>query len=397
MIFRVVKFLLSLLVLILLIDPTDRVFHLKIPLFILVIFGWMILRSRSKIKYYKEYLVIIFFLIFITVFGIFSAVVQVDDIDFAFAFGFLKSIVILFLLIIVVDMDIDIGKYVTKYSIFIPLATFVIYSLPLYNVALFGQVYDYLVWEKETMMIAYRNFYGYNVFMVYYKTSPVLVFPLSYYCSVVVRQGFTVKRMILILMFFVCLLVSGTRANMLSALFVIIYWIYIFLKERKNAFYSIVVFISMFTAITMFALSLSFKEKEASSEIKSGHFISLMDNFEEHPQYLLWGQGLGSRFYSIGSQRINTQVELTYIELMRYFGIPLGLFFIIMIVYPMINIVINKKINAYNQYVIPAFWAYLFICGTNPLLVSSTGMLIMIIMYSYINKNFVVEYNNEIE
>lgn len=396
MIFRVVKFLLSLLVLILLMDPTDRVFHLKIPLFILVIFGWMILRSRSKIKYYKEYLVIIFFLIFITIFGIFSAVAQGDSTDYAFAFGFLKSICILFLLIIVVDMDIDIGKYLTKYSIFIPLTTFVIYYLPLYNVTLFGQVYNYLGMEKETIMIANRNFYGYNVFMIYYKTSPVLVFPLSYYCSVVVRQGFTVKRMILISMFFVCLLVSGTRANMLSALCVIIYWIYIFLKEKKNAFYSLVVFISMFTAITMFALSLSFKEKEASSETKFGHYVSLMNNFEDHPQYLLWGQGLGSRFYSIGNHRFTSQVELTYIELIRYFGIPLGLFFIIMIFYPMINIVINKKINAYNQYIIPAFGTYLFICGTNPLLISSTGMLIMIIMYSYIHKDF-VKYNRELE
>lgn len=396
MIIRIVKFLLSLLILILLIDPTDRIFHLKIPLFILVIFGWMILKSKSKIKYYKEYVEIIFFLIFITIFGIFTAVGQGDNTDYAFAFGFLKSIFILFLLIIVVDMDIDIGKYVSKYSIFIPLITFVIYYLPLYNVALFGQVYNYLGMETETMMIANRNFYGYTVFMIYYKTSPVLVFPLSYYCSVVVRDGFTVKRMILISMFFVCLLVSGTRANMLSALCVILYWIYIFLKEKKNAFYSLVVFISMFTAITMFALSLSFKEKEASAVTKYGHYVSLMNNFEEHPQYLLWGQGLGSRFYSIGKNGFTSQVELTYIELIRYFGIPLGLFFMIMIIYPMINIVINKKINAYNQYIIPAFVTYLFICGTNPLLVSSTGMLIMIIMYSYIRKDF-VQYNRELE
>jgi len=397
MIFRGIKFLLSLLVLILLIDPTDRIFHLKIPLFIMVIFGWLILRSRSKIKYYKEYLIIIFFLIFITVFGIITAVVQGGDTDYAFAFGFLKSILILFLLVIVVDLDIDIGKYVTKYSIFIPLATFVIYYLPLYNAALFGQVYNYLNMETETIMIASRNFYGYKVFMVYYKTSPVLVFPLSYYCSVVVRRGFTVKKMILISIFFVCLLVSGTRANMLSAVCVIIYWIYISLKERKNAFYSLVVVISMFTAILMFALSLSFKEKEASAKTKYGHYVSLMDNFEEHPEYLLWGQGLGSKFYSIGKNGFTSQVELTYIELIRYFGVPLGLFFIILIIYPLINLLINKKISAYNQYIIPAFVTYLFICGTNPLLVSSTGMLVMIIMYSYINKDFIVGYNRKLE
>lgn len=397
MIIRVVKFLLSFLVLILLIDPTDRIFHLKIPSFILVIFGWLILRSRSKIQYYKEYLIIIFFLIFITIFGIFTAVAQGGgNTDFAFAFGFLKSIFILFLLIIVVDMDIDLGKYITKCSIFIPLITFVIYSLPIYNVALFGQVYNYLVLGTETMMIAKRDFYGYNVSMIYYKTSPMLVFPLSYYCSVFVRDGFTVKRMILISMFFLCLLISGTRANMLSAICVVIYWIYIFLRERKNAFYSIVVFVSMFTVITMFALSLSFKKKEASAETKYGHYVSLMDNFEEHPQYLLWGQGLGSRFYSIGKNGFTSQVELTYIELIRYFGVPLGLFFLIMIIYPMINIVINKKINAYNRYIIPAFGTYLFICGTNPLLVSSTGMLVMILMYSYIRKDF-VQYNRELE
>ncbi|MFD2939566.1 O-antigen ligase family protein [Flavobacterium notoginsengisoli] len=359
-------------------------------------FGWIILKTKSKIKYYKEYLIIILFLLLITVFGIITAVVQGNDTDYAFAFGFLKSMLILVLLIVVVDTNIDIGKYVIKYSILIPIITFIIYCLPLYNVVLFGQVYDYIVGEKETLMIAYRNFYGYDVFMVYYKTSPVLVFPLSYYCSSIVRNGFTIKRMILIIMLTVCLVLSGTRANMLSALFVIIYWTYIFLKERKNAFYSLVVFASVFTAITMFALSLSFEKKEASSEIKSGHFISIIDTFEEHPQYLIWGQGLGSKFYSIGGKRILSQVELTYVELIRYFGIPLGVFFIIMMVYPLINIINNKRVNGYNQYIIPAFFSYLFICGTNPLLVSSTGMLIMIIMYSYIHKDFTVEDKKEL-
>nr|WP_196216589.1 hypothetical protein [Flavobacterium sp. MC2016-06]MBU3858646.1 hypothetical protein [Flavobacterium sp. MC2016-06] len=376
-------------------DPTDRIFHLKMPLFVLVLFVWIISKSRSKIKYYKEYLIIIFFLLFITVFGISTAVVQ-GDTDYAFAFGFLKSMLILILLIVVVDTDLDIGKYIIKYSILIPIITFFIYCLPIYNVVLFGEIYNYIVVGTETMMIAQRNFYGYDVFMIYYKTSPMLIFPLSYYGSMTVRYGFTVKRLILILMFFLCLVISGTRANMLAGLGVIIYWVYIFLKERKNAFYSIMVFISAFTAIIMFALSLSFEKKEASAETKYGHFISIIDTFEDHPQYLLWGQGLGSTFYSIGGKRIVSQVELTYIELIRYFGIPLGLFFIIMMAYPIINITINKKVNIYNQYVIPAFWSYLFICGTNPLLVSSTGMLVMILMYSYIHKDF-AKYNRELE
>jgi hypothetical protein len=130
----------------------------------------------------------------------------------------------------------------------------------------------------------------------------------------------------------------------------------------------------------------SYAEKEESSEIKSGHFNSFIQNTADNPQYLLWGQGLGSKYYSKGVGVFTTQTELTYFDLVRFFGVPLAILFMICIVYPLIYIIINKKITERNRYCIVAFLTYLFISGTNPLLISSTGMLILVVMYSLLDK-----------
>jgi hypothetical protein len=387
MIIKLVRFLFSLMFVVLIVDPTDRIFHSKIPVFILLFVVWLYLKITYKIRYRKDIIWVPIILIAIAIFGTAVAVLQNDDIDFNVSLTFIKALLLLFLIIIVIDLNLYPDNYLNRYSIIIPLITIPIYIISFFNPPSFVTLFNYFVLEKEAAMMAVRNFYGYNLVMIYYKTSPILVFPLAYYCQQLIRGHAKFKNVFFVLLYAWCLIISGTRANILSVFIVLMFFLYFYLKKRKNAYYSLFAILAVFSLLTVFIYSLSFEEKEASAGVKSGHLKSTYQTFQDNPEYLLWGQGLGSKFYSLGNNRYVSHTELTYLELIRYFGVPLFLLFFILLIYPLVHIIRHKKFNNTNIYLLPAFLSYLFIAGTNPLLVSSTGMIIIIVMYSFMSRN----------
>lgn len=369
----------------LILDPTDKIFHLKTPLFVLIVLVWLLSKGKIKIRYNIDSLTMIYGLLLISMFGIIAAHFQNYIIDYEFSAGFVKSLSILFLLIVIIDLDIEIDTYLNRFTILIPFIIIPVYFFSFYNPHFFGITYDYLVTEKEVAMFSLRNFYGYEVIMIYYKTSPLLVFPLSFFCSKLKSTKNFTLTFILITILFIALIMSGTRANIISAFVVVVYYAYLYIRSKRNAIISIIGTLSFIFASVLFFFSLSFDSQEESSEVKSGHFTSFITNFENNPEFLIWGQGLGSVYYSTGSSAFKAQTELTYFDLVRYFGIPLAILFLLFIVYPFIFLIKNKMINDRNRYIVISFITYLFIAGTNPLLISSTGMLILIVMYSFIN------------
>src|SRR5438045_2503209 len=99
MIVKLNKILFSILILILLIDPSDLIFHLKTPFFFLVIFLWIgdkILNKR-KIKFNREINIIVCIFLLIPVIGLISGIVQNKIADFNFAIGIIKSFSIFFI------------------------------------------------------------------------------------------------------------------------------------------------------------------------------------------------------------------------------------------------------------------------------------------------------------
>ena len=106
-----------------------------------------------------------------------------------------------------------------------------------------------------------------------------------------------------------------------------------------------------------------------------------MELFETHPLYLLLGQGPGTAFYSEGFHSMTYTTEWTYMELLRNYGIFSLLIFAVM-VYPLTQLYKLRR----DRRVAAMMFAYIFyllIAGTNPLLISSTGMLVLLTIYSY--------------
>ena len=175
---------------------------------------------------------------------------------------------------------------------------------------------------------------------------------------------------------------SGTRTTMLVPFFIIGITIYTTFKDNPKAklfFYPILLIGGIMFLYLIFLLASD--THEASNLVKYGHIASYTELFENNPIYLLTGQGPGAYFYSEGFGKYVLQTEWTYLELVRWFGVfsilIVGVFF-----WPLITFWKYRSDNLTFS-LLGAYLAYLIIAGTNPLMSSSTGMMALIIAYSY--------------
>ena len=134
----------------------------------------------------------------------------------------------------------------------------------------------------------------------------------------------------------------------------------------------------------MVIILLATEPGEASNAIKYAHLTSYSILFESHPEYVLFGQGPGSIFYSAGFGRWTTLTEWTYIELIRNYGL-FSLVFMTVVLIPVYKLLKQHR-NAQAFGIFGAYMGFLFIAGTNPLLVSSTGMIVILSAYSYVHQ-----------
>jgi len=387
MIVKLSRILFIFLLFILLIDPSDRIFHIKLVLFFLVFFVWIINKiiTKKNISFNKDAAFISFFFLLIPVVGIISGIIQNTIADADFAAGIVKSFSIFILINFIIDTKIPIYEYFNWVSLSIPLLIIPIYFTYLINPVYFKNIGLYLVDAKDEAAFDVRNFYGFTVVMIYYKTSALLVFPLAYF----LYRFMLNRRFMYLLLSVICfaaLFLSGTRGNIIAAFIVVVYLFFNHIIVNKKI---IVLFISILFTIYagfVFISNLSFDDKDTSQDIKAGHMQSYIQLFKDKPLTLLFGEGPGSKFFSKGLNANILQSELTYLDLVRMFGIPLTIILLAILAYPLLYLSKNKLSNKHKDAVI-AYYAYLFIVGTNPLLISSTGVVAVIIMYSFIQKD----------
>ena len=186
--------------------------------------------------------------------------------------------------------------------------------------------------------------------------------------------------------YFTTLILSGTRANILiSVLLPVSMFLFYLLRTKRFVWLTVMTIVIAVSGIT-FLNSISKEGGDESSDIKSGHYNSIINVIKSEPTILIWGQGLGSKYFSTGVNDMTVQSELTYLELVRVLGIPITILFLFILIYPIIVLFKNHDLKNIS-YAIYAYFGYLFIVGTNPLLVSSTGMIVVVVMYALAYSN----------
>ncbi|MBN2615548.1 MAG: hypothetical protein JXR71_07610 [Bacteroidales bacterium] len=367
------------------IDPNNLIFRVKYVLFVFVLLVWTVgfrpkmNRWDSKLAYVAVFIGVFMPFYALSV-GIINSVlhnVPVGNLVYLNSFFF-------FLLVLVTMNN---TSYLTvlfnRSSLMIVLVTLLIYASLVLNPLWFKSLYQYFVMDKNVAAYALRNYGKITMLMIFYKTSSILVFPLSYYLYKILIDQKTKARFVqylLTVLIMVTLFLSGTRANVLSLFLILIFYLGFFTYRRSKTWFVLVVSAGLVLFLLMLpsVWEVFMNRHEASNAIKFGYLPSYADFFDQNLLSLFFGQGIGGIFYASVLNRMVGVTELTYLELIRIWGIPIAVIFGVILIWPLVREIKSKKLS----HLFIAYLAFLFIAGTNPLLLSSTGMLVLVYVFS---------------
>jgi hypothetical protein len=239
--------------------------------------------------------------------------------------------------------------------------------------------------ENNVMKISRRAIMGIDVLGIYYTSMALLIIPLAFYLYKALFQEEKKKKYYCLSIFlFTALLFAGTRACMLSAAFLTA--LMIIMRLYKSKTWKLLVPVMIVVAV-VYSCSVIYRilndKKEISLQVRSGHIDSYKKLIVEHPLILIFGEGAGSEFYSEGFKKETSQTEWSYAELIRWFGLVGAGVIVFIYVFPLYIFYRKRKILPYSLPIRIGYSFYLFIAGTNPLLLGSNGLLALLVMYSY--------------
>lgn len=368
--FNAAKIMLSLIALLLfvvLIDPTGSLFHAKEILFgitFLYSVVYMFLYEK-KVNIYS--VAIPLAMVALPFLGIILANTFGSYDNPEFAMGQIKALMFSFLLpaFCLIEGDL-LKKIVARIGLCIACIIFACYLVGLIDPASFAKLYVFMVEEKDLAIISVRQFLGFPIVAIFYRTAPVILFAMCYYLYGN-KKGYKIFAAIS----FFGLLFTGSRTPMLAALSLFL----LYLSDRvKNIRLKMILFVLMLTALLVLVLLLLGDTNEESNMVKFGNVQSYYQALSNTPD-LLFGEGLGSTFYAMGRSEWVTHSELTYLDLIRIYGLPIAILFMLIVFYPVLHSFTQKSDLSDKRYFI-AYALYMVVAGTNPLLLSSTGMCV---------------------
>jgi hypothetical protein len=250
-----------------------------------------------------------------------------------------------------------------------------IFVCSIFDPILGDNISRYLILHKSAL-IGFREFGEIDLTMIFFITSPLFVLCIPYLIGeIFIEGGETSKRIassiVLIIIYFASFL-SASRAAFLAILAETFVCLLILFRRQVKVFIALIAagtFVLTF-GLAIMQKNIMFSADEQSNSIKLSHFNSFLEYIYNDPGTLLYGSGLGASFYS-NAPEVNREIyqcELTYMDTVRYFGWPLTIIFLLAILSPMIY-------GSSDIYAVIGFMTYLILCGNNPLLYNSTGML----------------------
>lgn len=361
-------------------DPTNTILGLKSAMFaLLLLYSFVFFRPDwSNLKYF---LIPVFAVLISWVF----AVIQGEIVDISEV----KAVIVAFapLLLLLWSSHYDVIKLsvipVTITAIIVLVLFWLIFFVPEMEAPIYLFMWKY----DDTIMMSNRAFLGIEIFCMYLKSTsaflPVFGFVLY---EVISKSKWRVLYILILLILFHLFVISGTRSSMLFPFLLACVILFIYCRNGRYARYIAYPTVFLFCVLFLLLLIVLLMETDESSNyVKYGHLTSYKMLFDEHPEYLLFGQGPGTKFYSIGFRATVIRTEWTYLELLRNYGV-LCLPILYVIVLPLLKLIKNSSKYDSALAIASAYFIYLIIAGTNPLLLSSTGMLVILTAYSYVER-----------
>jgi len=231
------------------------------------------------------------------------------------------------------------------------------------NIYYFGDKYGiYAMSERQYGSISF--------FSVYFHTSPLLVFSLSFYSYKYINNKNYINLFYYVITF-LSLIVSGTRNNLFSAFLISIVSYLLFSQNSKNR---LILFILITLLVFLFIPNMiDIIQGNPTSDKTKLNFVKDYFNQMKDFKTILFGQGLGSSFYTCERGFVSL-TELTYLEIFRRFGFIIGSLQIFLMIYPFLY---WRALPIYKKWIIISYAFYLIMVFFNPFYFSSNGIILL--------------------
>lgn len=354
-------------------EPSDRVFGLKVPLFAaFILLGAVafIVNEETAKPGLAQLLYVLAIALVLPMWGLLVSFVLNPGVLGSDGLQYLKSHLFItfsifltpiamlrfaeraFMALLVVLAHLIIGMF---------LLTLVL-PAPLYGaMLLFGR-------ETNLFLLGSRQYGGITFPTTYYVTAPLLVFGLAYHLQ---RSGEkrSAGTVYLVAVSMLALFLSGTRNNILMSLLIPAYYS---VHQRRGRLL-LVVLLPLIIYMGADVLRSMFDPHDVSNAAKVAYLSDYWAIFS-NPKNLLLGQGLGTRFFTSGLGEVVSITELSYFEIVRTYGIVVGLLFMFALVYPLVRLFRSRDPRFYFTV---GYAAYLVGNYSDPYLLSSNGMLVL--------------------
>jgi hypothetical protein len=318
-----------------------------------------------------------FLVLGIFTYGFLISVLESTDSDLSKQF--FLAVFILFLFYYVRNYQIDLDRLARISGIWLMAATL----LYLYSKLLSGAPFSGLLanfFDKFSLSSkADRDYLGPGAVIVTLALGavPFLFVPFCLWSKSLVER-FNVRDLVLVAAALGCMALSGSRGLVAIGLV----FLTALIAFRVSWAWRIVAMIT--AAAGMYALQVLYLSntlilslEDESNSVKLGHFTSYLDDLTWDSA--LFGRGLATFYYSSGSGIIKAHTEITPLDMARYFGIPLATLLFLILLLPTRNLANYAGKNAI--YVL-AFGLYLVLSATNPVLINSYGLLVVLWYWS---------------
>lgn len=363
-----------------LLDPGDNLLHLKLPLLILALSIWVVrvvcgIASPGSLKVCA--FVLLFALIIPATASVISLLGDTLPVGEPLKFQLIKEFSVALIIPVIVSEGIDLIMPILRWSAIVAALTLLLAVLSLAAPPIFAVARGIAV-HSGNAIIRDRAELGLGIGSFYYKTASVLVFPIAYHLHNLLNGPRRFKSAVLALLFTAAVLCTDSRAIAIAIFLIVLFFVTQKLKVTFGWTPALLVLLIM-VALPAGYFAAFFHPDELSNAAKLGHVRSYAVLFNDHPTYLLWGQGADTEFYTQGFEDKTALTELTYLDMIRWFGIPVAALIMGAVIYPVFAIA--KQGNPLTTYIAVAYVAYLWEAISNPLLVCSFGALVVSAMW----------------
>lgn len=239
--------------------------------------------------------------------------------------------------------------------------------------------------ERGAALISFREYAGISLPYIYFLSSPMLIYLIGYDLERC-RRSFSLWHFILLMLSIFSLGLSGTRSHMLLAAFLpALFCLSLCNLRRVFPLFVLLLGLICMVSVVDFSLLVSFFDPSETSNSMKISMLNIYSNIFDRIDYFFLGQGYNAHSWSADLRSIisieigASKTELTFVELIRVYGLVIGGIGILLLGLLTVNV---ARLGVNFRWIAVSFFVYLVNSFTNPYLFSTNGVLPIILFLS---------------